>query len=159
MTASENTTNATPQPPHYLDAHALVRPGKVALICGERSFTYAGLNARARRVANALSSLGVKAGDRVAVMAYNSIELLEIAGGLSKLSAIAVLLNYRLREHEVAYIINDCQAKVALAGPELVGVVDQARAEVTGEVVYVAVADNVEVELVPSRPGWRRYEE
>ncbi|MFL5654228.1 MAG: class I adenylate-forming enzyme family protein [Ktedonobacteraceae bacterium] len=156
MTASENPSGA---PPHYLDVHALVRPNKVALICGERSLTYAGLNARTRRVANALSNLGVKAGDRVAVMAYNSIELLEIAGGLSKLSAIAVLLNYRLREHEVAYIINDCQAKVALAGPELVGVVDQARAEVPGEVVYVAIADNVEVELAPTRPGWRRYED
>ena len=104
MTASENPSGA---PPHYLDVHALVRPNKVALICGERSLTYAELNARTRRVANALSNLGVKAGDRVAVMAYNSIELLEIAGGLSKLSAIAVLLNYRLREHEVAYIIND----------------------------------------------------
>ena len=159
MTASENTTNATPQPPHYLDAHALVRPGKVALICGERSFTYAGLNARARRVANALSSLGVKAGDRVAVMAYNSIELLEIVGGLSKLSAIAVLLNYRLREHEVAYIINDCQAKVAIAGPELVGIVDQARAGVQGEVVYIAIEKNVGVGPSPTHLDWQRYED
>jgi acyl-CoA synthetase (AMP-forming)/AMP-acid ligase II len=152
MTASENAAGATPQPSHYLDAHALVRPNKVALICGERSLTYAGLNARARRVANALSELGVKAGDRVAVMAYNSIELLEIAGGLSKLSAIAVLLNYRLREHEVAYIINDCQAKVAIAGPELVGVIDQARSEVQGEVVYVAIGDE-------AWAGWQRYED
>src|SRR2546423_5899611 len=151
MTASEKPSGA---PPHYLDVHALVRPNKVALICGERSFTYAGLNARARRVANALSSLGVKAGDRVAVMAYNSIELLEIVGGLSKLSAIAVLLNYRLREHEVAYIINDCQAKVAIAGPELVGGGDQARAEGPGGGVFVAIADNVEGELCPTPPGW-----
>src|ERR1700693_195659 len=105
------TSDTTPQPSHYLDGHALVRPKKVALICGERTLTYAELNARARRVANALSKLGVKAGDRVAVMAYNSIELIEITSGLSKLSAIAVLLNYRLRENEVAYIINDCQAK------------------------------------------------
>jgi acyl-CoA synthetase (AMP-forming)/AMP-acid ligase II len=140
------------QPPHYLDAHAFIRPNKVALICGERSLTYAVLNARARRVANALSNLGVKAGDRVAVMAYNSIELLEIVGGLSKLSAIAVLLNYRLREHEVAYIINDCQAKVVLAGAELVGVVDQARAEVQGEVVYIAIEDE-------AGAGWQRYED
>ena len=51
MTTSENTTSATSQPPHYLDAHALVRPNKVALICGEHSLTYAELNAQARRVA------------------------------------------------------------------------------------------------------------
>ena len=152
MTTSENSVNVAPaKPPHFLDAHALVRPNKTALICGERSLTYAELNVRARRVANALSALGVKAGDRVAVMTYNSIEALEIAGGLSKLSAIGVLLNYRLREHEVSYIINDCQAKVAIAGAGLVGVVEQARAEVTGHVTYIAVGRDVPQE-------WLAYE-
>src|SRR6266851_5202066 len=101
MTTSENSV---PNPPHFLDAHAVVRPNKVALICGEHSLTYAEFNARARRVANALAGLGVKTNDRVAVMAHNSIELLEITAGLSKLSALSVLLNYRLREHDVAYI-------------------------------------------------------
>lgn len=156
MTASNDPTNATlrqpPAPSHYLDGHAFVRPNKIALICGERSLTYAELNARARRVANALSNLGVRANDRVAVMSHNSIELLEIVCGLSKLSAIGVLLNYRLREHEVAYIINDCQAKVAIAGPGLVEVVDKARTNIAGEVVFVAIGDEI-------RPGWQRYED
>src|SRR5260370_39508957 len=120
MTTSENTANTATNPPHYLDAYATVRPHKVALLCGERSLTYAEFNARGRRVANALSRLGVRANDRVAVMAHNSIELLEITAGLSKLDAIPVLLNYRLREHEVAYILNDSEARVAIAGPELV---------------------------------------
>ena len=156
MATSNDPAGAATQPsqPHYLDTHAFVRPNKVALICGERSLTYAEFNARARRVANTLSGLGVKANDRVAVMAYNSIELLEIVAGLSKLSAIGVLLNYRLREHEVAYIIHDCQAKVALAGPGLVEVVDKARAEIEGDVVFVAIGDEVEY---PS--GWDRAEE
>ncbi len=153
MTTSENsndtTTPTSPQPPHYLDAHALVRPNKVALICGERSLTYAELNARARRIANALSGLGVQAGDRVAVMAHNSMELLEIAGGLSKLSAIAVLLNYRLREHEIAYIINDSQAKVAIAGPGLVEVVNAARGEFSGDVACIAIGDEVPAHWLP----------
>ena len=157
MTTSDNTTNtpsakpATSQPPHYLDIHAQIHPNKVALICEGRSLTYAEFNARARRVANTLSSLGVRPGDRVAVMAHNSIELLEVASGLSKLSAITVLLNYRLREHEIAYILNDSQAKVAIAGPELVEVVDQARAEVPEKVIYIAIGDNI-------RDGWQNYE-
>ena len=162
MTTSDNTVNTTPanstnptppQQPHYLDAHALVRPNKVALICEGRSLTYAEFNTRARRVANALSNLGVRTGDRVAVMAHNSIELLEIAGGLSKLSAIGVLLNYRLREHEVAYIINDSQAKVAIAGRDMVAVVDQAQNEVQGKVVYIAINED------EMRTGWQSYEQ
>lgn len=154
MTTSEQspTTPASPQPTHYLDGHALARPEKLALICGNRSLTFAQYNARARRVANALRKLGVQAGDRVAVMAHNSIELLEIAAGLSKLSAIAVLLNYRLREHEIAYIVNDSQSKVTIAGPGLVEVVNLARKEVQEEIRYVAVGDDVP-------EGWLRYEE
>ena len=143
---------ATAPAPHYLDMHAKMRSDKVALICGDRRLTYAGLNARARRVANALSKLGVKADDRVAVMSHNSLETLEIVGGLSKLSAIGVQLNYRLREHEVASILNDCQSKVVIAGPELVETVDKARAEVPGQVVYVAIG-----EAAPD--GWLGYED
>ena len=153
MTSPENTTTApAPQPMHYLDAHALVRPNKVALICGERSLTFAELNLRARRIANALIALGVQPGDRVAVMAHNSLELLEITSGLSKLGAIAVLLNYRLREHEVAYILNDCQARAAMAGPDMVDVIEKARPEVTGNVAYIAFGD-------VSTPGWVHYED
>lgn len=152
MTTSENTTNTTSPLPHYLDIHAMMRPNKVALICGERSLTYAELNARARRVSNALYALGVRAGDRVAVMAHNSLELLEVTGGLSKLSAIGVLLNYRLRANEVSYILNDCQAKVALASPGLVDVVEQARASVAGETRFIALGDDI-------LPGWLAYEE
>jgi len=155
MTTSENPVNATPATtpqPHFLDAHALAHPSKTVLICGERSLTYAEFNSRARRVANALSKLGVQAGDRVAVMAYNSIELLEITAGLSKLSAISVLLNYRLREHEVSYILNDCQAKAALVGAGLVGVVELARVEVKGDVVYIAISNDT------APTGWQHYE-
>ena len=148
MTTSENP----PQLPHFLDMHAMVNHDKVALICGERSLTYAELNARARRVANALYDLGVRSGERVAVMAHNSIELLEIAGGLSKLSAIGVLLNYRLRASEVTYILNDCGARAALVGPELVEVVEQARASITGKTICIAIGDEAPA-------GWLRYED
>jgi fatty-acyl-CoA synthase/long-chain acyl-CoA synthetase len=152
LTTSENSANpASQKAPHYLDIHARMRPNKPALICEDRSLTFAAFNARARRVANALSKLGVQAGDRVGVMAHNSIELLEVAGGLSKLSAIGVLLNYRLREQEIAYILNDSQAKVAIAGPGLVRIVELARPSVDHETAFIAIGDDDET-------GWLRYE-
>jgi acyl-CoA synthetase (AMP-forming)/AMP-acid ligase II len=160
LTTSENSASTAPasqNPPHYLDIHAMVRPNKTALICGEHSLTYAEFNTRARRVANALSELGVSAGDRVAVMEHNSIELLEVAAGLSKLSAIGVLLNYRLREQEVAYILNDSQAKVAVVGPGLVGVVDQARASVDHDMPYITIGDEAGTGET-GKAGWLSYE-
>ncbi|MEO6888096.1 MAG: AMP-binding protein [Ktedonobacteraceae bacterium] len=150
MTTSESAAN--PVPPHYLDAHALMQPQAIALICGERTLTYAEFNARSRRVANALLGLGVQPNDRVAVMAHNSIELLEVATGLAKLGAMPVLLNYRLREHEIAYIVNDCGASVVIAGPDLVEVVEKARAEVPGRVTYICIGDTLPA-------GWLSYED
>ncbi len=131
--------------------HAALRPDKVALIGGERSLTYAELNARAKRVANALSGLGVTAGDRVALMGHNSLEVLEVAAGLSKLGAILVPINYRLREHEVAYVLNDSGSKAVVAGPECVSVVELARAETPHTPAAIAIGTEAPA-------GWLHYE-
>jgi acyl-CoA synthetase (AMP-forming)/AMP-acid ligase II len=155
MTASDNDATATTssaksqtaqtaqtaQPTHYLDLHARNHPHKIALICAGRSLTYHELNACAKRVAHALLSLGVQPGDRVAVMAYNSLETLVISCGLSKLNAISVLLNYRLREEEVAYILNDCQPRVTIASPQLVPVVERARLQVGHDIAFITLAE------------------
>jgi fatty-acyl-CoA synthase/long-chain acyl-CoA synthetase len=154
MNAPDNTTPSTAQaaPTDAYSMHAAMRPNKLALICGERSLTYAEFNARANRAANALRSLGVQAGDNVAVMVHNSIEGFEIGAGLSKLAVMNVPVNYRLREHEVAFIVNDSGAKVVVAGPELVEVVELARSEIKGKPMYIAIGG-----AAPS--GWLRYEE
>jgi len=131
---------------------AAARPDKLALICGERSLTYAALNARANRVANVLRKLGANAGDRIAVMVYNSLEGIEIGAAASKISAILVPVNYRLREREVTYVLNDSEAKVVFVAPELVDVVDRARAEMPGSPTFVAIGGEAPA-------GWLRYEE
>ena len=154
MNVPDNTTPSTTQamPTDIYSIHATMRPNKLALVCGERSLTYATLNARANRVANALRSLGVQEGDCVAVMVHNSLEGFEIGIGLSKLAAMHVPVNYRLREHEVAYIVNDSGAKVVVAGPELVEAVELARTEVKDKSLYVAIGGEAPA-------GWLHYEE
>jgi acyl-CoA synthetase (AMP-forming)/AMP-acid ligase II len=150
----DDTTPTTAQmtPTDSYSIHAAMHPNKLALVCGERSLTYAELNARANRVANALRSLGTQGGDRVAVMVHNSLEGLEIVAGLSKLAAMHVPVNYRLREHEVAYVINDSGAKIVVAGPELVQTVEKARAEVQDKPIYIAIGSEAPI-------GWLHYEE
>lgn len=160
MNARENITPTTKQtatasqvtPTDTYSIHAAMRPNKLALVCGEKMLTYADLNARANRVANAFRSLGIQTGDRVAVMAHNSLEGFEMIAALSKLAIVHVPVNYRLREHEVAYIIKDSGAKVVVAGPELVQVVEHARTEVQGQPIYIAIGDEA-----PN--GWLHYEE
>ena len=153
----ENTTTGETAAPRQAPAsdtytiHALLHPNKLALICGERSLTYAELNARANRVANAFKGLGVVSGDRVALMSYNSLEELEVAAGLSKLGATLVPINYRLREREVAYVLNDSGAKAVVAGPECVPVVELARAETPHAPAAIAVGGEAPAD-------WLHYE-
>jgi acyl-CoA synthetase (AMP-forming)/AMP-acid ligase II len=151
-TAEESSSTSPVTPTDTYSIHAAIRPNKLALICGEKTLTYAELNARANRVANALRSLGIQAGDRVAVMVHNSLEGLELVAGLSKLAAMHVPVNYRLREHEVAYVINDSEAKVVIAGPELIQVVELARTEMQDQPIYIAIGGE-------APGGWLQYEE
>lgn len=81
-------------------------------------YTFADLNARANRAANLLRSLGVQAGDRVSILAHNSIVYLDIFFAVGKIGAIFSPLNWRLTPAELAYIVNDNQPTVLFCGVE-----------------------------------------
>jgi len=149
---NSGSTDARPLASDILTMQSVARADKIALICGERSLTFAELNARANHVANVLKSLGVNVGDRVAIMVHNSIEGIEVGAACTKIKAIQVPVNYRLREREVAYVLNDSEAKVVVAGPELVQVVEQARAAVQGQPTFIAIGGHAPA-------GWLQYEE
>src|SRR3981081_1963258 len=121
-----------------LRAHAELQPEKPGLVEDERVVSWQQRNDRANRAANAFAGLGVAGGDRVAVMALNSVAGFEVSGGLGKLEAIGVPVNFRLRGAELAYILNDSGARVICAGPELVEHLDAARTQVRGGVAFAA---------------------
>ncbi|CAB3392982.1 conserved protein of unknown function [Kyrpidia spormannii] len=80
---------------------------KVAIVCGDHRWTYRSLNRRVNRLANALNDLGVREGDRVAVLLPNGSEILEFLFACAKLGAILVPINFRLAPEEVRYIVED----------------------------------------------------
>ena len=73
---------------------------------GER-YSFAELNTRANKLANACLGAGVQPGDRVAFLLMNGIEFVEAYLGLAKLGAVVVPLNWRLTAPELEYIISD----------------------------------------------------
>ena len=129
--------------PDFLASHAESLPKKPAVVLGERTLDFRSLDRRASRVANTFMSLGCQAGDRIAIMSFNSIEGFEIGNGVRRAGMVVVPLNYRLRGPEVAYVLNDSGAKVVVAGPEHVDVIMSARGEVTGDCQFVALGDHV----------------
>jgi fatty-acyl-CoA synthase len=87
-----------------LSKRAELTPDRVALVEVETGcrYTYAELNARANRLANFLrDKLGVQPGDRVAILAKNSVVYLDLLYGLPKIGAIFAPFNWRLTAHEL----------------------------------------------------------
>ncbi|QXJ22945.1 long-chain-fatty-acid--CoA ligase [Actinomadura graeca] len=107
-----------------LRERAKTHPDRVAFIAGDARITYRDFDRRADRAAAALAGSGVGRGDRVAILDKNSIEYAEQMFGAARLGAVQVPVNYRLAPDEVAYIVNNAQAKTFIVGAEFVPVLD-----------------------------------
>ena len=92
---------------------------RVAVVDGERRFTYAEFGARVERQSGALAALGVGPGDRVAVLAPNGAMALEAHFAPMRIGALVVMLNTRLAAGELDWILRHCGAKVLLVYPAL----------------------------------------
>jgi len=134
--------------PDIVTLQATASPDKAALICGDEILTYRGYDERSNRAARALAEIGVGPGDRVAVMAYNSVAGFEVSTALRKCQAVGVPVNFRLRSEELAYIVDDSGARVVCAGPEFVEHVEAARALAQGEPAYATIGG------APAPAGW-----
>jgi fatty-acyl-CoA synthase len=71
--------------------------------------------------------LGVEKGDRVSILAQNSVVNIDLFYGLAKIGAILAPLNWRLVARELTYITNDCEPKVLLCGPEFAETLEEMR--------------------------------
>ncbi len=89
-------------------------PHKEALVEGETRYTYAEVGRRVRRLAQAFDSLGLKAGETVSIVAPNSIAFFEAYYACAYLGLVLNPINFRLLGPEIAYILNDSKAKLAL---------------------------------------------
>ena len=94
-------------------ARAALNPDHTALIDGARSLTYRDLDQRSDRLAAAFAAKGLRKGDRVAVLARNCLEYLEVILAAAKSGLIVAALNWRLGDRELAHCIN-------LVEPELI---------------------------------------
>ncbi len=110
-----------------LQAHAKVTPDRIGAADLERSLTFRQWNARACRLANALLGLGLAKGDRVAVLAYNRVEWLEIYAAVAKAGLIAVPVNFRLVAAEIRFIVENCEAQALIVEEALLGPVEEIR--------------------------------
>ncbi|HEX8967655.1 MAG TPA: acyl--CoA ligase family protein [Chloroflexota bacterium] len=103
----------------FLERAAYAFGERVALVSGERRFTYRQFRERVHRLATALRAAGIQPGDRVAVLALNGPAALESHYGVPLAGAILVAINTRLSQHEIRYILRDSEARALLVDTEL----------------------------------------
>ena len=106
----------------WIAHHGRRTPNKTAVVdlASERRFTYAELDERISRLATHLSQrLRVARGDRVAVLALNTTDTLEVQFACGRLGAVFLPLNTRLTVPELEFIVGDAAPKVMIHDGEL----------------------------------------
>jgi long-chain acyl-CoA synthetase len=98
-----------------LEAAAKQYGGKTAVVMDERRLSYAQLDEASNKVANALLGMGVKKGDRVAMLLANSPEFAATYFGVVKIGGIAVPLDTKYKLTELTSLFNDSQPRVLVA--------------------------------------------
>ena len=120
-------------------------PDKVAVIYKDKRITYSELDSRANRIANGITGMGLKKGDKVGILLYNCYEFIEIYYGLAKAGIISVPVNFRLGGPEIEYILKNSGAKVLIMGEAFVDTVDPIRSKLAmiSEKNYIVLGENI----------------
>jgi fatty-acyl-CoA synthase len=133
--------------------NAYLSPEKVGARDLTRSLTFRGWNDRSCKLGNALLGLGLEKGDRIAVLAYNCLEWMEIYAAVAKAGLVVVPINFRLVGSEVRYIVENSEAKAVIVQDDLLDRVETIRAErLIAEDKYIHFGGR-------TPPGYRSYED
>ena len=109
-----------------IERNAHLHASRTAFLFAGQQVTHAEYARRVARLAAGLAAAGVRAGDRVAMLAANCQEYADLFGAAARLAAIVVPINWRLSAQEVAYVVEDVTPKVLLVSAELQALLPQA---------------------------------
>src|ERR1700686_2327491 len=116
MSVSEQPANLA----DMLRARAKARGNAIAFEFEGRRTSFAELDIKTNRVANALRAIGVKPRERIAYLGKNSDIYFELLLGAMKANVVMAPVNWRLAAPEIAFIVADCKALILFVGPECV---------------------------------------
>jgi acyl-CoA synthetase (AMP-forming)/AMP-acid ligase II len=103
--------------------------------------TYGDIHRRAKQVANALTALGVKPGDRIATLAWNGYRHLELYYGVSGMGAVLHTINPRLFAEQIAYIVNHAEDRYLFFDLTFAPLVEALGERMTSVRAFVAMTD------------------
>ena len=111
----------------FLSISSAIVPDRVAIISEGRKITFGQLNERANRLANSMAAMGVKKGDRVAIVHTNCNEYVEAYFATARLGGIFVPLNFRAKADELTYMLGYSESAALFVGDRYVDMVRSIR--------------------------------
>jgi fatty-acyl-CoA synthase len=125
-----------------------------AVVSGDLRLTYKQFGDRVNRWANAMHGLGVRKGDRTAIISQNSHRMLDGFFGAPLLGAVYQPINFRLVADDFEYILNHAEAKIVIVEDFLVPAIDSIRSKLGSVEHFIVHTDE------PGAPpsGWQDYE-
>jgi fatty-acyl-CoA synthase len=125
---SANYASLTPL--SFIERTASVYPNRLAVVYGEKRYTWKQTYARSRRLASALARRGIGRGDTVAVMLPNTPPMYEAHFGVPMCGAVLNALNTRLDPEAVGFMLKHGEAKLLIADAEFMDVVKKAKVSI-----------------------------
>jgi len=139
--------------PNMLRRNLELNPRKTALIEGDQELTFAQFGERTRAIGSALLDLGLKKGDRAAILGHNSIANAEAYFSIPNAGLVLVMLNFRLAAPEILTILQDATPTALLVNENYLGQIKQIEGDLDfiKEFIFIGhAADTPE--------GWHHYE-
>ena len=119
--------------------HGQARPDSPALSFEGRRSSFAEFDRHCSQVANALIAEGLTPGDRVAYVGKNSDHYFELLMGAAKAGVVPAPIGWRLAPAEIAYILQDSEARLVFVGPELIDQIESVAALMDGRPTVIAM--------------------
>jgi long-chain acyl-CoA synthetase len=134
---------------------AAARPGQLAVVDGDRRWTYAEFDAWVNRLAHGLAARGYARGDALGLASGNSAEFLAVYYACAKLGVVCVPINLGWKPGEVAYVLGHSRSRGLVVESQLVGAMSEALEKV-GEVADVIVAPGLGAQYaqLPADRSW-----
>ncbi len=145
-------------PLSFLERAVQTFPNRTAVVHGPVRYTYTRFHERARRLASALTKMGVEKGDTVSIVAPNIPPMLDAHYGVPMTGAVLNAVNYRLDAPAIAFILDHGEAKVVLVDREFSGIVRDALKQCASRPVVIDI-DDPEYDGPGERIGSIEYED
>ena len=156
----KNDANYVPLTPlSFLERAKDIYPNYEAVVYESRKYTWSEVYKRCIKFASALDKLGIKTGDTVSVLAFNTPEIFEAHYSIPMVGAVINAINTRLDSKTISYILNHSEAKVLIVDRQFHDVVKKALEEVNSTITIIDI-DDKDANLTDSKNiGSLEYEE